>query len=89
MLEEWLKGLEAIPEEIAEIVAEKIHSDVNNKLRTRVADLLTTMATGDAHSEKKKLAAISTRARTIYNSICSLEASTSKFSGKLTCFFFI
>ncbi|KAL6740070.1 hypothetical protein Aduo_013458 [Ancylostoma duodenale] len=82
-LEEWMADAGVVPEEIMDDVVERIGSQVDDKVRSRLAEIAATQQNAAAQSQKKSLAQLQQKAQSLYASMCMFETASTSFPDAL------
>ncbi|EYB84570.1 hypothetical protein Y032_0314g2235 [Ancylostoma ceylanicum] len=82
-LEEWMADVGVVPEEIMDDVVERIGSQVDDKVRSRLAEIAATQQNAAAQSQKKSLAQLQQKAQSLYASMCMFETASTSFPDAL------
>ncbi|KHJ87589.1 hypothetical protein OESDEN_12636, partial [Oesophagostomum dentatum] len=78
-LEEWIASTSVVPEEILEDVVERVGTQIDDKIRERLAEIVAAQQNAAAQSQKKSLAQLQQKAQSLYASMCTFEAASSSF----------
>ncbi|VDM67611.1 unnamed protein product [Strongylus vulgaris] len=79
ILEEWITATNMAPEEILEDIVERIGSQIDDKVRTRLAEIIAVQQNAAAQFQKKSLAQLQEKAQTLYSSISMFETASTSF----------
>ncbi|CAB3409785.1 unnamed protein product [Caenorhabditis bovis] len=82
-LEKWLTESKSVPDEIIQVVVEKLSQEATQALRKRVSEIAISQLTASAASTKKNLVAMAEKIRGIYDNFCTFETATTSFSDPL------
>ncbi|VDO35599.1 unnamed protein product [Haemonchus placei] len=82
-LEEWILGIEVVPEDIVTDVVERVAPQVDDKIRARLTEIAAAQQNAAAQSQKKSLAQLQQKAQGLYSSICMFESASSSFPDSL------
>ncbi|RCN24172.1 hypothetical protein ANCCAN_30138 [Ancylostoma caninum] len=72
-----------VSEEIMDDVVERIGSQVDDKVRSRLAEIAATQQNAAAQSQKKSLAQLQQKAQSLYASVCMFETASTSFPDAL------
>ncbi|VDL71198.1 unnamed protein product [Nippostrongylus brasiliensis] len=82
-LERWIGETELVPDDLLDDVVERIGPQVDDKVRSRLAEIAHSLQNAAAQSQKKSLAQLQQKAQSLYASICMFENASASFPDSL------